>query len=71
MYVYMGLSGDDAGANGLICGSRNFTQRDGWNADGSVKQMDPDTSPQAYVHAAAFTCRGCAALRNSNCLKKP
>ncbi|KAH7699507.1 hypothetical protein AAVH_33387, partial [Aphelenchoides avenae] len=33
--------------------------------------MDPDTSPQVYVHAAAFTCRGCAAIRNSNCLKKP
>ncbi|KAH7714178.1 hypothetical protein AAVH_18479, partial [Aphelenchoides avenae] len=46
MYVYMGFSDDNTGSNGLICSSRNFTQRGQWNADGSLKPMDPDTAPQ-------------------------
>ncbi|KAH7697874.1 hypothetical protein AAVH_35039, partial [Aphelenchoides avenae] len=68
MYVYLGLANDASDTNGLICSARNFTQRDQWNANGTRKPMDPDTAPQVYAHAAAFTCRGCAAIRNSNCL---
>lgn len=70
MYVYMNGADDPTTAPGLICGSRNFTQFDGWTADASTIPMDPDTSPQVrltYLNMCfnrAFHRRMCTPLRS-------
>lgn len=57
MYVGGLWSSDKNGSNGLICGWRNFTERDTFNADGSQIPLDPDTFPQVRLPSLAYIHR--------------